>query len=216
MDRTVIILGLTSSTAAVGVAISGDGRLLSHHQSLTDRRHAEELTPMLTATLSEAGLEISDVDRFAVDIGPGRFTGLRVGLASARALALAVDRPLVGVSSLELLAVGHGHRPITSVIDARRNEVFQQTFFADGSSTDAVVGPPAELAEAVVNDAVVVGDGADRYLEIYGPAVEPGCQPSAAHLVALAADRPARPGREVEPLYLRNPDVQVNIRTRHS
>ena len=211
-----MILGLTSSTAAVGVAIADDGKLLAHHHGVTDRRHAEELTPMLTAALSEAGIGIADIDRFAADIGPGRFTGLRVGLATARALALAVGRPVVGISSLELLAAGQEHRPVTAVIDARRNEVFQQSFLADGSSTDALVGPPAELVEAVVDDAVVVGDGADRYVELYGSAVEPGCQPSAKELVLLAADRPALPGRDVEPLYLRHPDVQVNIRTRHT
>lgn len=214
MDGPVLILGLTSSTAAVGVAIARDGQVLAARQGLTDRRHAEELTPMLTAVLAEARVAVSDIDRFAADIGPGRFTGLRVGLATARALALAVDRPLVGVSSLELLAVGHEHRPVTAVIDARRNEVFQQSFDQDGSATDPVVGSPDQLALQLPAGTAVVGDGADRYHDIYGSAVHPDRQPSAVVLVRLAADRPARAGREVEPLYLRDPDVQVNIRTR--
>lgn len=214
VDRIVIVVGLTSSTAAVGVAIAVDGRVVAHHHGLTDRRHAEELTPMISSALTEAGIEMAEVDRFAADIGPGRFTGLRVGLASARALALAMDLPLVGISSLELLAAGHERRPVTAVIDARRNEVFQQSFFADGSASAPIVGPPDELARAV--EGAAVGDGADRYDELYGASLERDRQPSAAVLVQLAAERPALPGREVEPLYLRNPDVQVNIRTRHT
>lgn len=209
----MLIVGLTSSTATVGVAIARDGELLASRQVVTDRRHAEEITPLLDDALREAGCSIAEIDRLAVDVGPGRFTGLRVGLATARGLALACDRPVVGVTSLELLAAARPERPLAAVIDARRNEVFQQVFLSSGP-LEATVGPPAELADDLPPDSLVVGDGADRYQEIYGSTVLLGQAPDASVLVGLAADRVALAGSDVLPVYLRDPDVQVNIKTR--
>lgn len=214
MGPTVLIVGLTSSTATVGVAVASDGRMLASRQASTDRRHAEEITPMLVEVVREAGVQLGQVSRLAVDIGPGRFTGLRVGLATARALALAVERPVVGISSLELLSAAVEDRPVAAVIDARRNEVFQQLIEADGSTTGPAVGPPAELAALLPPGTVIVGDGADRYASIYGPGVMLGAEPAAEVLVSMAAERPAVPGAQVRPLYLRQPDVQINIKTR--
>jgi tRNA threonylcarbamoyladenosine biosynthesis protein TsaB len=211
----MLILGLTSSTAAVGVALARDGELLSVRQRRTDRRHAEELTPMLTEVLAECAVSVRELDRIAVDVGPGRFTGMRVGLATARALAFAVDCPVVGVTSLELLAASMSKRPIVAIIDARRKEVFQQVFLEDGSGGAVPrVGSPADLIGDVPEGATLVGDGADRYHDLYGSAVQVGVDPSAAVLVRLAADRPAMPGHRIEPMYLREPDVQINIKTR--
>jgi len=158
------ILAVTSSTAVVGVAAAssvdgGPVQVVASEQITTDRRHAEELTPMIASVLADAGWSVGGVDAFAVDIGPGRFTGLRVGLATVRSLALAVDAPVVGITSLELLAAEHPGA-VTAVVDARRSEVFQQRFV----------------------DGVAAGQ-------------------------ALA---------EVEPLYLRDADVQINIKTRHN
>ncbi len=174
---------------------------------------------MIQVALAEAGLNVRDVDRIAVDIGPGRFTGLRVGLTTARALALAVDKPVVGISSLELLAVDASDvaGPVCAVIDARRNEVFQQHFCDGRSMGEALVGPADELARLVRDGDTVVGDGADRYAEIYAPHAHlPDRCPSAVTLARLAQLRPAVSGPEVEPLYLREADVQINIKTRHN
>jgi tRNA threonylcarbamoyladenosine biosynthesis protein TsaB len=214
----VLILGVTTSTAAVGVAVWCDDEVLSVQQVRTDRRHAEELTPMLAQVLADAGVEVSDIDRLAVDVGPGRFTGMRVGLATVRALAFAVDCPVVGITSLELLAAAVPERPVVAVIDARRNEVFQQAF-SETSTGPARVGTPSSLMSDVPDHALVVGDGADRYRDLYAAA--PGAariladqDPQAAILVRLAASRVASPGRTIEPVYLRDPDVQINIKTR--
>ena len=95
-----LILAITSSTALVGVAIVRGEIVLAASEVITDRRHAEELTPMIQQALISAGVRLADVDRFAVDVGPGRFTGMRVGLATARTLALATGKPMVGVTSL--------------------------------------------------------------------------------------------------------------------
>ena len=210
------ILAVTSSTAVVGVAAALDGEIVASEQVVTDRRHAEELTPMVASVLAAVGWSVGDVDTFAVDVGPGRFTGLRVGLATVRTLALAVDAPVVGLTSLELLAAEHAG-PVCAVVDARRNEVFQQRFVDGVAVGDAAVGPASEMAEHVVAGDLVIGDGADRYVDAYGPhRTVAGRDPLATTLARLAASRPAVPGPRVEPIYLRDADVQINIKTRHN
>lgn len=230
----MLTLAVTSSTALVGVALadlssgadeSPSVQVLAARETLTDRRHAEELTPMVAAVLDEAGVAIADVEQFAVDIGPGRFTGMRVGIATVRTLALATDRLVVPVTSLEALAAAHRGRTVAAVIDARRAEVFLQRFGPDGIAlSDPFVGPAEASVELVVDGDLVVGDGADRYAEQYeaanasGRSIElvAGGTPSAERVVELAARRDAQPGSAIEPLYLRDPDVQVNIKTRYN
>lgn len=210
------VLAITSSTAVVGVAVADGSTVVGFEEITTDRRHAEELAPMVQRVLTTAGLSLHDLDILAVDVGPGRFTGLRVGLATVRSLAFALDLPVVGVTSLEILAAGQSLRPATAVIDARRAEVFQQTFMVDGSASDAIVGPAEDLAALVNADHIVVGDGGDRYHELYGARLVADQAPSASVLALLAAEREAKPGRSIEPVYLREPDVQINIKTRHN
>lgn len=215
------ILAVTSSTAVVGVAagLASDGssaEIVASEHVTTDRRHAEELTPMIEVVLGRAGWKVADVDTFAVDVGPGRFTGLRVGLATVRTLALAADRPVVGVSSLELLAAEEAG-PVCAVIDARRSEVFQQRFVDGSPIGEPVVGPAADLVGSIEAGDLVIGDGADRYAEIYEACRHlEGREPQADVLARLAATRPGAPGPTVEPLYLRGADVQINIKTRHN
>ncbi len=212
----------------VGVALlsraDGAPELLAAMGSLTDRRHAEELTPMVAAVLDEGGVSIDEVDRFAVDVGPGRFTGLRVGITTARTLALATDRPLVGVTSLEALAAAHPGRTVAAVIDARRAEVFQQRFAvgSDGTPNELdqpAYGEPAAMAERFDAGDLVIGDGADRYADVFAEldfehAI--GFEPTAEQIGRLSLGRPDQTGPDVRPLYLRDPDVQINIKTRHN
>ncbi len=215
-----VTLAVTSSTAVVGVAVAAGADLLAQIQTETDRRHAEELTPMLAKVLATADRSLSEVEQFAVDVGPGRFTGLRVGLATIRALALATDRPVVPVSSLQLLAsqfAGRHSGSVWAVIDARRNEVFQQRFHDGVAVGDPTVGSPESLGALVGNQDIVVGDGADRYPGFYRAGTHlVGQSPSAAVAAALACVMPALPGSEVEPVYLRDADVKINIKTRHN
>ena len=139
-----------------------------------------------------------------------------MGLATVRTLALATGRPVVAISSLEILAAaetaalaaeGRPGAEVLAVIDARRAEVFQQRFVGGAPQGEPEVGRPEDLAPGAGGGAepastgasttglAIVGDGADRYSELYGPGVRPGRQPSAAVMVALAAGRTARPGR---------------------
>ncbi len=225
MGSAVLTLAVTSSTAVVGVALVSGERVLSFRHLRTDRRHAEELTPMIRDVLSEAGRSLADMDRLAVDVGPGRFTGLRVGIATVRTLAFAADKPVVGVSSLEALAATQPGGAVTAVIDARRSEVFQQRFGLDSSGTltpldEPSYGPPEEMALAIQDGDTIVGDGADRYAEVYGQVVGGkhvvGVEPMAEHIARLSIARPAIPGPLVVPVYLRDPDVKVNIKTRNN
>ncbi|MCP5030566.1 MAG: tRNA (adenosine(37)-N6)-threonylcarbamoyltransferase complex dimerization subunit type 1 TsaB [Actinomycetia bacterium] len=231
MAGAVLSLAVTSSTAVVGVAVGpAGGEALSFNQVSTDRRHAEELTPLIASTVAAAGVSLTDIEQYVVDVGPGRFTGLRVGLATVRALALATGRPVIGMTSLETLAAGEVQAPgpVLAVIDARRAEVFQQRFeITAGAGSDpafgsspSLVGRPEGLApdweSAEAESLVIVGDGADRYGELYGPRVVPDRAPSAAVMVTISGHRAAVPGSEVSPLYLRDPDVNINVKTRHT
>ncbi|MEZ5229243.1 MAG: tRNA (adenosine(37)-N6)-threonylcarbamoyltransferase complex dimerization subunit type 1 TsaB [Acidimicrobiales bacterium] len=227
----MLILAVTSATASVGVAIveftDGVVETLAERQIATDRRHAEELVPMIATALETASgaagrsITLGHIDRFAVDVGPGRFTGLRVGLATVRTLALANDTLVTGVSSLEALAAAHADSTVTAVVDARRAEVFQQTFTVDHAGRpvplgDPFVGPPGDAVDAIGDDDLVVGDGADRYTDLYGDLRVAGCEPSPVVIARLAAERAGVVGSAVLPMYLRDPDVQINIKTRHN
>jgi tRNA threonylcarbamoyladenosine biosynthesis protein TsaB len=227
-------LAVSSSTGVMSIAVqapaapTGDPTILSAEVD-SDRRHAEELVPRIRELLTAAELVPGDLELLAVDVGPGRFTGLRVGLATIRALAFAGPTPVVGATSLEILAAGTDPSPrgddvpheVTAVIDARRQEVYQQRFVDGVAAEPPVVGRPADLAPLARG--VVVGDGADRYPEHYGPDADPaprstemvaGRHPRAVDLLALAAKRTPQPGTSIRPLYLRDPDAKANIRTR--
>ncbi len=184
--------------------------------------HAERLMPMIVEVMAGAGLEFDAIERFAVTVGPGTFTGVRVGVAAARAFALAAGRPVVGVSSLTVIAARGRHllgaradgRNLLVAIDARRGGVYCAVQRDDG--TDA--SPPALLtvadaaALALDGRALVIGSGGPliaNHAAPMGHTIDTDLatiQPHARHLAFLAADRPPTP--RIAPLYLRNPDVR--------
>ncbi len=218
-----LTLAVTSSTGVMGVALGRTAADAIEVEVPTDRRHAEEMSPRLQEVLDRGNTTLQDIERLAIDVGPGRFTGLRVGLATVRALAFALDVPVVGMSSLAVLAAGvaldnaeRSAGPITAVIDARRAEVFQQTFVDGEPITEPQVGTPEDLARTA--QGLVVGDGVDRYSEHYqavgGLVIAADRNPRAAAMLALAGPATGIPGTEIQPLYLRDPDAKPNIKTR--
>jgi len=229
----VLILGIESATAQVGVAIGGfEGVLASAHSS-KDRRHAESLTPQIKFVCEQAHVAITDISVVAVDIGPGLFTGLRVGLASALSIAHALSVPMIGVSSLDLgaFAAQHTSKTIVPCYDARRGEVFHATYRSVPGGVQRMTEPnyctPEHLAtelSASDDELLLVGDGAIRYEEVFNrvPHVEIAGQhlsfPSARSLVELAHPKAMReefvPPSEIEPMYLRLPDAEINWKTR--
>src|SRR5438067_2931791 len=122
----MLILGIESATPQVGCAIGGHEGVLASFHSARGQRHAETLAPAIDFVRRHALIEFGELGAIAVDVGPGLFTGLRVGIATAKALAQTLRVPMIGVSSLDLLAfpLRYGRRLIVPVIDARRGEVF--------------------------------------------------------------------------------------------
>jgi tRNA threonylcarbamoyladenosine biosynthesis protein TsaB len=230
----VLVIGIESSTQQVGVAIGGHEGVLALFEAARGRRHVETLAPAIAFTCAQARIELSEVGVVAVDIGPGLFTGLRVGVATAKALAHALRVPMIGVSSLDLLAfsVRFTPRVVVACIDARRGELFWAFYRQVPGGVQRVseprAGTPDELASELLasgDEHLLIGDGALRYRatfeELHGvELVEQWMShPSAAPLVQLAHARALREdwvnSWELEPLYLRKPDAEINWTTRH-
>jgi tRNA threonylcarbamoyladenosine biosynthesis protein TsaB len=199
----VLILAFDTATGAATCALVDDGEVLA--ESVT---RPVALLEDVDAALRRGGVREAQIDGIAVGTGPGSFTGLRMGLATARALAFALDVPVAGVSTLDALTAGaSGALP---VIDAKRREVFT---LVDG---EPVVLAPAELA--LEPGTACVGDGALRYRDLLaaaGAVVPPDEDeahlPRARFHARLARD--FGPAELVEPLYLRVPDADKSVRT---
>ncbi|MFV0317364.1 MAG: tRNA (adenosine(37)-N6)-threonylcarbamoyltransferase complex dimerization subunit type 1 TsaB [Microthrixaceae bacterium] len=231
----MLILGVETATEQVGCAIGGHEGVLASAHCAKGRRHAENLTPQIEFICKQAGIELSDIGLVAVDIGPGLFTGLRVGVSAAKAIAFALSVPMIGVSSLDLLAftVRYSPRLIVAAIDARRGELYYAFYRQVPGGVqrlhDARLGTPDDLASELLatNDEILLlGDGARRYSEVFeGLArvehAEIGnSYPSASSLVQLAHPQAMREEFEqpntISPLYLRRPDAEINWSTRDS
>ena len=219
------ILAIDTAAGACSAAVWHDGAV---HQRLVEmsRGHAEALVPLLLATLADAGCGFADLDLLAVTIGPGAFTGLRIGLAAARGLALATGLPCLGVTTLEAVAAAvpeteTAGRPLLVVLDSKRTDVYAQVFVESEAATEPAVLAPVDLARELaaaralpVGPLAVAGDATAMVLPALAAAgiaaraaPSPG-YPLAAHVAAIAATRvPPRgtiPPPPV-PLYLRPP-----------
>lgn len=222
----MLILGIESATSHVGCAIGGHEGVLAAAHSSRGKRHAEVLTPQIDFVRRQARVELSEISVVAVDVGPGLFTGLRVGISAAMATAFALAVPMIGVSSLDLLAfpARHSSRLIVAAIDARRGEVFHAFYRQVPGGVQRVTEPgvssPEDLASELLargEDSLLVGDGGLRYCEhfdgLHGvEAAEPGlAHPTAGSLVQLAHAQALREEfvlpSELEPIYLRQPDA---------
>ena len=229
----MLILGIETATAQVGCALGAhEGVLASFHAS-KGRRHAETLVPAIDFICRQVGVELEEIGAVAVDVGPGLFTGLRVGVITAKAMATALRVPMIGVSSLDLLAfpARWTSRRIVSVLDAARGEVFygfyRQVPGGVQRLSEHQVGRPEELCSEILatgEECLAVGDGALRYAEALEELikVEMGdagsARPSAGSLVQLAHARALREEFvnpwELAPIYLRKADAEINWKTR--
>jgi tRNA threonylcarbamoyladenosine biosynthesis protein TsaB len=211
---TVLILGLDSSTLTASVALL-DGETLLFAEDAAAGRHSEVLLPLVDRALAASGKRPADLGAIACGAGPGSFTGLRIGLATAKGLCLALGLPLHLPSSLAALAFaarGLG-RPALAVLDARRHEVFAGLFAADGTPLgEESVGPPEILATLAGDHApLVVGDGVLSYPDAAARAGEPRpdlrLTPSGEAVARLAASTPPSPLAAAAPTYLRGADA---------
>ncbi|MGI8493474.1 MAG: tRNA (adenosine(37)-N6)-threonylcarbamoyltransferase complex dimerization subunit type 1 TsaB [Acidimicrobiales bacterium] len=231
--RHVKVLAIETATPVLSCALVCAGALAGEMEAPAGRRHAEVLAPAIQVLCADAGVSLRDLDAVVVDVGPGLFTGLRVGIATAKALASALALPLAGVTSLQALALPHvGDRSrIASVVDVRRGEVAWALFAGEvgndqvgkyGGGLPAQLHPPEVVSPAglaaglagIGTDVLVVGDGARRHSsELAGiPGVElaqPASDYPAARDVAALADAALAAGVSVVPLYLRSADVRI-------
>ncbi len=193
-------------------ALVADGEVVAAAEAEGATRHAEALVAMIDRLLADAGWTFAGIDRLAVGRGPGSFTGIRIAVAAARGLALALDRPVIGVDGRDVLLQGASERPGTRVaaIDARRGGLYAA--WADTATVHAPGAlPPAALAALLPGALVVRGSGAALLAAAAGTrAIVEGCLLDARGVAAVAATLPdaaALPGHALLPLYLRSPDA---------
>ncbi|MCW2854445.1 MAG: tsaB [Marmoricola sp.] len=201
-----MLLAFDTATPHVTVALHDGQRVVAQYASSESMRHGEMLAPGIADVLARAGANSWDITAVAVGVGPGPFTGLRVGLVTARTMALALDVPVYGVCSLDILAaaaIDAGLTDFKVATDARRKEVYLASY-AEGRRIDGpVVVKPAEAATTET----VVGHGALLYPDSF-PNVAGPEHPSAAVLAELVvAERFEL--LDPDPLYLRRPDAVV-------
>lgn len=207
----MLLLALDTATPAVTVALHDGTSVVASSSQVDARRHGELLLPAVDRVLAEAGVRLDAVTGIVVGVGPGPYTGLRVGLMTADTFGLALGVPVHGLCTLDGLAYASGlDGPFVVATDARRKEVYWARYGDTRTRvTEPAVDRPAEIAQAVAG-LPAVGAGALLYPDTFPDAREPE-HVSAAALASLAAEK-LTAGEELaapRPLYLRRPDAQV-------
>ena len=223
--QVVLVLALDTTTRAGSAAVIRDGAVIAEQTGDPALTHGQRLPRDLMRLLDGAGIRLADIDLFAVAAGPGSFTGLRVGIATVQGLAMARDRRIVPVSTLEALARAgrNGVDPVAAWMDAQRGEVFAAVYATDGRSL--LIDPSSERPDRTLErwahllpDAHerFMGDGALRYRDIIArlrpSSVVVDAVPALAGFVgSIAADAPERAvlPHAVVPVYVRRPDAEL-------
>ncbi len=210
----LIAIDTAVEACSVGV-VAGAREVLK--SEVIGRGHAERLMGMIANAMDEAGLGFADLERIAVTVGPGSFTGLRVGVAAARGLALATGAPAIGIGTLAVHAESARHEigaaPVLAVLAAGRGEIYGQSFAEDGTPEGEPEAAPAEtFARRIAANTLIAGSGAAALAEILGQeararTVHERSVPDIAALCRLAAAAPVT-GAPPRPLYLRPPDAK--------
>ena len=207
----MLVVGFDTATEAVSVALHDGERVVSEAFALDARRHSELLTPMIAKVMADAGAARGDLTGVAVGVGPGPYTGLRVGVVTARVLGAVLGLPVYGVCSLDVIAsAASAGTEFLVATDARRREVYWARYDASGRRLE---GPAVGRADSIPGAVLlpVAGAGGPLYAEAFGPVIAP-MYPDARTLCEIVAVRPpgaARPPLlSTEPLYLRRPDAR--------
>lgn len=218
----VSVLGLDSAGNACSAAVLREGAVAARRFAPMVRGQAEALMPMIAAVLAAAEVAVAALDLIAVTIGPGAFTGLRIGLAAARGLALAGGVPLLGITSFaavaaQVTAAERRGRSLVVALDSKRSELYLQSFAADGRplAAGALVAPAEWSRWVPAGELVLAGDAAPRLasgLAGRAPVLAPGPGLADAADVARLAAEAWQPGMVPpvpRPLYLRPPDTTL-------
>ena len=217
-----LLLAIETATPRCSVALGHEDGVLASFSVDRDRRHVEALAPAVAAITRAAGVGLGDLDAVAVDVGPGLFTGMRVGIATAQGLAVALGIGVHPVRSLDVLAhpLRHAGRPVAAVVDARRGEVFRSLHHAGAELAPPACTTPSVLAAelADLGPCLAVGDGAARHRALLAaagaevvqamPAAESALELA---LAALGAGAAGLDPAAVQALYLRAPDATANF-----
>ena len=214
----MLVVGFDTATPAVSVALHDGERVVSEAFAADARRHGELLTPMIAKVMADAGAARGDLTAVAVGVGPGPYTGLRVGVVTARVLGAVLGLPVHGVCSLDLIAAAVSTqgpqraqgREFLVATDARRQEVYWARYDAAGGRLEGpLVGSAAAIPGAA--ELAVAGTGGQLYPQAFGEVIGPA-YPDARTLCAIVAGRlsgrTSAPLLAPEPLYLRRPDAR--------
>jgi tRNA threonylcarbamoyladenosine biosynthesis protein TsaB len=224
----MVILALDTTTRAGSTALMRGAEVVDVQASDAARPQAERLPAELMALLDRHGLELPQIDIYAVATGPGSFTGLRIGIATMQGLALAQGKPLIGISALDALASTAGPRTeglktrgcvarVATWIDAWRGEVYAALYENGAEVMPPTVDAPAHLLPRLGTATLFVGDGAAVYADLItaagGHVADPAAPPIAGAIATLASREAAAgrcpPPHAIRPLYVRRPDAEV-------
>lgn len=217
------ILAVDTSSFPASVAILEDGIILGESVIRNQRKHSQNLMQMTEKLFDDLGMDISEIDIFSVTVGPGSFTGLRIGISSVRAFAQAMNKPVIGVNTLEALAYNLAccDKVVIPMLDARRNEVFTAAYKFENGVINEVIAPCVmtigELNEEFKNKSVIyVGDGAIAHKDELadGDFATANLMEVRASSVAALAYTKADKGshyNEIQPLYLRKSQAEREL-----
>ena len=206
----VLALDTAGVDCAAAVYDSGSESVMGEVTETIGRGHAEHLMGVVDRALAQAGLTLSAIERIVVTVGPGSFTGIRIGVAAARGFALSLGIPAVGVTTLEIMAAAaradNPGKAVLAAIDAKREEIYLQPFDADGHPLDEPRAVTVDEARAIAGafDGIVTGTAVAR-LHGETPADRPDVFPIAV-VARLGAAKPL--DEKPKPLYLRGPDAR--------
>ncbi|MCW2989802.1 MAG: peptidase glycoprotease [Solirubrobacterales bacterium] len=212
----MLVIDTATPATVVGVVV-GDEVVERRHDPLEGERpgHVGQVLALAEEALAAAGTDLASMERIGVGVGPGSFTGMRIGIATARALAHATGLPLAAVSTLGALAVAAGDEPVLAVLDARRGEAFVALWAGGRQVSEPRAVKPADLVGAAAGASLAVGDGAVRFREQLEPAGvtvpqdgSPLHRVGAAGLARLARQAPIVDRDALLPEYVRSPDAK--------
>ncbi|MDD4310947.1 MAG: tRNA (adenosine(37)-N6)-threonylcarbamoyltransferase complex dimerization subunit type 1 TsaB [Eubacteriales bacterium] len=191
----MMMLAIEATSAIATVALFQDGNLLAEREADASKKHAETLLPLIDELLEENGATISQIDLFAVDIGPGSFTGVRIGVSIVNALAFATGKKIVPINALYALSLGAGEteRPIAAMIDARNGNAYAALYQAGQTLLDPCAVEIETWKAKLPPDTVLIGD----------TQAETKTVPRASLVGRAALLHPELAADEVEPVYLR-------------
>ena len=221
------ILGIETATRTGGVAIVSEGGVLAEYTLNIEVTHSERLMSTVDRVLKDTGLLISNIDGFGVSIGPGSFTGLRIGLSTVKGLAFTTGKPVAAVPTLKALAwnTPHSRYPVCPLLDAKKKEVYAALYRYDGrelvQDLPEMVLPLAELADRVAGEVLFSGEGARLFAgdieRLFAGRAHlaplSATVPSAASVAEIALDM-IRAGRhtgpdDLSPMYIRRPEAEL-------